>query len=222
LSRRRENSGFFGKASVIQLTVAALLRLGVGKMQEARLSKVGEKNQDVLYALLGSAIFFCMAPGLVAGVGPGAIAGWQIGPPFLGFGFLPVIGVILIVVGAAGLLDSTARFALKGRGTPAPFAPTETLVVTGLYRYMRNPMYVAIVTAILGQALLFGNIQVLGYAAVVWCLFHLFVIKVEEPTLRSKFGESYIAYQSSVRRWCPRIKPWSREEGADKRRTPKS
>ena len=173
-------------------------------------------------ALLGSAIFFCVAPGLVAGVGPGAIAGWQIGPPFLGLCFFRVIGVILIIIGAAGLLDSMARFALKGRGTPAPFAPPATLVISGLYRYVRNPMYVAIVAAILGQALLFGNIAVLGYSVVVWCLFHLFIIKVEEPTLRSQFGESYSAYQSGVRRWWPRIKAWSRAEGVDKRRIPKS
>ena len=167
----------------------------------------------VLDALLGSVIFFCVAPAFVAGVIPGAIAGWQIGPLFLGIGPLRVIGIILIIAGAVGLLDSMARFALQGRGTPAPFAPPVTLVISGLYRYVRNPMYVAMVAAILGQALLFGNIQVLGYGGVVWCLFNLFVIKVEEPTLRSQFGESYSAYQSGVRRWWPRIKLWSRAEG---------
>jgi len=190
--------------------------------QEVGPSSVGEKNQGVVRALLGSAIFFCVAPGLVAGVIPGAIAGWQIGTPLLRLDFFRIIGVILIIIGAAGLLDSMARFAFRGRGTPAPFAPPANLVVSGLYRYVRNPMYVSIVAAILGQALLFGNIPVLGYAVVVWCLFHLFVIKVEEPTLRSQFGESYSAYQSGVRRWWPRIKPWSRAEGVDKPRTPTS
>ncbi len=179
------------------------------KQQKAGLSPVGEKNHGVLAPLLGSAIFFCVAPGLVAGVGPGAIAGWQIGPPFMGLGVFRVIGVMLIIIGAAGLLDSTARFALQGRGTPAPFAPPATLVVSGLYRHVRNPMYVAIVAAILGQALLFGSMEALGYAGVVWCIFHLFVIKCEEPALRGQFGDRYDSYQAAVRRWWPRVKPWN-------------
>ncbi len=183
---------------------------------------MGEKNHGVLGSLLGSAIFFCVAPGLVAGVGPGAIADWQIGPSFLGFGFFRVIGVMLIIIGAAGLLESIARFAVKGRGTPAPFASPSTLVVSGLYRYVRNPMYVAIVAAILGQALLFGSIRVLGYMGVVWCLFHLFVVKCEEPMLRRQFGDSYSAYQAGVRRWWPRVKPWSPAEGGGQGQTPES
>jgi len=174
---------------------------------------VGVKNRGVVGPVLGSAVFFCVAPGLAAGVVPGAIAGWHIGPPFLGLDLFRVIGAALIIIGTAGLLDSTARFALLGRGTPAPFAPPANLVVSGLYRYVRNPMYVAIVAAIFGQALLFGSMLVLGYAGVVWYVFHLFVTKCEEPVLLLQFGESYGLYQAGVRRWLPRIKPWSPIEG---------
>jgi protein-S-isoprenylcysteine O-methyltransferase Ste14 len=164
--------------------------------------------------LLGSALFFCVAPGVVAGIVPGAIAGWQIGPPFLGLGVCRVIGALLLVVGVAGLLDCFVRFALEGRGTPAPVAPTASLVATGPYRYVRNPMYVAVVAAILGQGLLFGSMPVLGYGGIVFGLFHVFVIGYEEPTLRRRFGESYAAYRAGVPRWWPRVKPWSPAESA--------
>jgi len=159
--------------------------------------------------IIGSALFFCLAPGLVAGIVPGTLASWHIKPAFLGLSVVRVVGVVLIVGGGLGLLDCFARFALQGRGTPAPIAPTATLVVSGQYRYVRNPMYVAVVAAILGQALLFGSIRVLGYAVLVWCAFHLFVLAYEEPTLHGQFGEAYAAYQVGVRRWWPRVTPWS-------------
>ncbi len=168
-----------------------------------------EKRQGVLAPLLGSALFFCVAPGVVAGIVNGALAGWRIGPAFFGLTFLRLVGAVLLAAGAVSLLDCFARFALQGHGTPAPVAPTASLVVTGQYRYLRNPMYLAVVTAILGQALLFGSARVLGYACVVGVLFHLFVIGYEEPTLRRQFGESYRRYQAAVRRWRPRLTPWS-------------
>ncbi len=168
-----------------------------------------EKKRGVLAPLLGSALFFCVAPGVVAGVVPGALAGWRVGPPFLGLGALRVVGLALLAIGACGLLDCFARFAIQGRGTPAPVAPTATLVASGQYRYVRNPMYVAVVAAIVGQALWFGSTRVLAYGSIVWCLFHLFVVGYEEPTLLRRFGESYRAYQAGVRRWVPRVRPWS-------------
>jgi protein-S-isoprenylcysteine O-methyltransferase Ste14 len=173
---------------------------------------MGEKKHGVLAPLLGSAVFLCVAPGIVAGIVPGALAGWQIGPSFLGPGVFRVVGVLLITIGGAGLLDSFARFALQGRGTPALVAPPAILVVSGLYQYVRNPMYMAVVATILGQALLFGSTWVLGYAGIVWCLFHLLVVGYEVPALRWQFGESYGAYQAGVRRWWPRVKPWSLAE----------
>jgi protein-S-isoprenylcysteine O-methyltransferase Ste14 len=163
----------------------------------------------VLAPLLGSALFFCVAPGVVAGVVPGALAGWRVGPPFLGLGALRAVGLALLAIGTAGLLDCFARFAIQGRGTPAPVAPTATLVVSGQYRYVRNPMYLAVVTVIVGQGLWFGSTRVLAYGGAFWCVSHLLVVGYEEPTLRRQFGGSYRAYQAGVRRWWPRARPWS-------------
>ena len=111
-------------------------------------------------------------------------------------------------MGVVGLVECFGRFALKGRGTPAPIAPPENLVVSGLYRHVRNPMYVAVVCAIVGQALLFGSVVLLEYAGVVWLVFHVFVLGYEEPALRQQFGSLYAAYRENVRRWWPRLTPW--------------
>jgi protein-S-isoprenylcysteine O-methyltransferase Ste14 len=126
----------------------------------------------------------------------------------LGLFQLRIIGVVLILAGLPVLLDSFARFALQGLGTPAPIFPTKHLVVTGWYRYVRNPMYVAVVSVIVGQALLFGNVTVLEYGAVAWLLAHLFVRTYEEPKMRSTFAEEYQLYRANVPRWIPRLTPW--------------
>jgi protein-S-isoprenylcysteine O-methyltransferase Ste14 len=117
-------------------------------------------------------------------------------------------GAALIALGAAALVESFVRFALRGQGTPAPPFPTERLVASGLYRHVRNPMYVAVVAVILGQALLVGSIALLEYGAVVWLMFHLFVALYEEPTLRRSFGADYETFRAAVPRWIPRLKPW--------------
>jgi protein-S-isoprenylcysteine O-methyltransferase Ste14 len=97
---------------------------------------------------------------------------------------------------------------VQGVGTPAPIFPTRHLVVTGLYRYVRNPMYVAVVSTILGQGLVLGNVTLLEYGGVVWLLFHLFVLAYEEPTLRAGFGPEYKVFSAEVPRWIPRFTPW--------------
>ncbi|MBZ5624476.1 MAG: isoprenylcysteine carboxylmethyltransferase family protein, partial [Acidobacteriia bacterium] len=99
-------------------------------------------------------------------------------------------------------------------GTPAPVFPTRHLVVTGLYRYVRNPMYVAVVSAILGQGLIFGNVTLLEYGGLVWLFFHLFVLAYEEPTLESSFGSEYKSFCAEVPRWIPRFTPWRSHPGA--------
>src|SRR5579863_4201059 len=106
-------------------------------------------------SILGSVLFFLVAPVFVAGLIPWSIMHWEFQPAYLGFEVTRVIGVILIIAGIPGLVDSFARFALQGLGTPAPIAPTHHLVVTGLYRYVRNPIYIALVSVTVGQALLF-------------------------------------------------------------------
>ena len=98
------------------------------------------------------------------------------------------LGAIMILAGVPGLVDAFARFALQGLGTPAPIAPTRNLVVTGLYRHVRNPIYVAVVAIILGQAVLMGDWRLIAYGALLWLFFHVFVVVYEEPTLEQTFG----------------------------------
>jgi protein-S-isoprenylcysteine O-methyltransferase Ste14 len=164
-----------------------------------------------LGASVGSFLFFLVAPGVVAGLAPWWISRWHMQPPLLGWRLLRVAGVALIALGAPVLVDSFVRFALEGRGTPAPVLPTEHLVVTGLYRFVRNPMYVGVLAVILGQGVLLGDARVLRYGAVVWLAFFLFVIGYEEPTLRRTFGEEYERFCANVPRWIPRLRPWRGE-----------
>ena len=110
--------------------------------------------------------------------------------------------------GSCRCSKSFARFALKGLGTPAPIAPTAHLVVSGFYRFVRNPMYVGVLAAILGQALVFANWRLFAYAGLVWLMFELFVLIYEEPTLKRTFGQEYAAYRANVPRWVPRFTPW--------------
>lgn len=160
-------------------------------------------------AILGSAVFLVIAPGFVAGLAPWWISHWHIQTPFLGLQPLRFAGGLLIAVGIAGLLDSFLRFAVQGLGTPAPVFPTRHLVISGLYRYVRNPMYVAVVSTILGQALIFGNVRLLEYGGLAWLLFHLFVLVYEEPILKASFGVEYEVFRANVPRWIPRITPWN-------------
>jgi protein-S-isoprenylcysteine O-methyltransferase Ste14 len=159
-------------------------------------------------AILGSLTFLVIAPGVVAGAVPRWMSGWRFQPPLLGLPGLRVAGAILVAAAVVALLDSFARFALQGIGTPAPVFPTKHLVVSGQYRFVRNPMYLAVVTAILGQALLFGNTRLLTYAALLWLGFHLFVLAVEEPMLLRSFGAEYADFCANVPRWLPRRSAW--------------
>ena len=156
-------------------------------------------------ALLGSAVFLVIAPGTLAVYVPWTFTGWRLAPPLLGFFPLRVVGGLMIAAGLPVLLDSFARFAIQGLGTPAPVAPPQHLVVTGLYRYVRNPMYVAVSALIFGQGLLFGSVSLLEYGLVVWLAFFAFVVLYEEPTLHGKFGNEYEDYCARVPRWLPRL-----------------
>lgn len=163
-------------------------------------------------SIVGSIVFLLLAPGTVAGLAPWWISHWRMQAPLLGLSFFRLLGALLVAGGATWLLDSLARFALEGRGTPAPVLPPRHLVVTGWYRYVRNPMYVAVTGLILGQGLLFGDARVLGYGAIVWLAFQLFVAGYEEPTLRRTFGAEYDAFCDNVPRWIPRLTPWNGSE----------
>jgi protein-S-isoprenylcysteine O-methyltransferase Ste14 len=158
--------------------------------------------------MLGTAAFLVLAPGFFVVLVPYWLSRWQFHPPLLGFTPFRAIGALLIIVAAPVLLESFARFALQGLGTPAPVFPTQHLIVKGFYRYVRNPMYLAVVSMVIGQALLFGNLRVLAYGLFAWLVTHIFVLTYEEPTLRKTFGAEYETYRGNVPRWIPRLTPW--------------
>src|ERR1700745_2764182 len=158
-------------------------------------------------AALGSPLFFAIARSVLSGFVPWWVTQWEFRPAFFGVDLTRILGGILIIVGVPGLVDSFARFALEGLGTPAPIAPTQKLVVTGLYRYVRNPIYIAVVAVIFGQALLFGDWRLLWYGALLWLFFHVWVVMIEEPTLRESYGAEYESYCANVPRWLPRLTP---------------
>jgi protein-S-isoprenylcysteine O-methyltransferase Ste14 len=152
-------------------------------------------------AALGSALFFAVAPGVAAGLVPWLLTGWDAHAMPLA---LRVLGALVTAAGAAFLVQAFARFVVEGLGTPAPVAPPERLVVGGIYRWVRNPMYVAVIATILGQALLLGRWVLLEWALVFWALTAAFVHWYEEPNLRRRFGADYEDYLRSVPGWLPR------------------
>jgi len=164
--------------------------------------------QTRIFALSGTAVFLFLAPGTLAGLGPWWIGGWHVHAPFIGFTALRAFGGLLMAAGFAILIESFLGFALKGLGTPAPIYPPKRLVVTGFYRYVRNPMYIAVLSLILGQGLIFGDMWVFVYGLISWCAFHLFVLVYEEPTLRRSFPSNYALFCANVPRWIPRLTPW--------------
>jgi protein-S-isoprenylcysteine O-methyltransferase Ste14 len=153
-------------------------------------------------AAAGSALFFALAPGVVAGLIPFWLSGWEVRAQW--WAPLRVLGAAMVVAGAAALVSAFIRFVVEGLGTPAPVAPTERLVVGGVYRYVRNPMYVAVVGTIAGQALWLGRPGLLAYAALAWAAMATFVRLHEEPTLARRYGADYEAYRRAVPAWWPR------------------
>jgi len=156
-------------------------------------------------SLLKTAVFFVLVPGTFAGYIPYRMLArrglWAI--PELGA--RPAAGAFLIALGIVGLLWCGWHFAVSGRGTPAPFDPPHRLVVQGLYRSVRNPMYVSVAGILIGESLFFSSAAILGYLLACWLFVHLFVVLYEEPTLREKFGDAYEEYCKQVPRWIPRF-----------------
>jgi protein-S-isoprenylcysteine O-methyltransferase Ste14 len=160
-------------------------------------------------AALATGAFFLVGPCVVAGLVPWLISGWPLPRTASGLVIVRVAaGAALVLAGAVVVVRNFIRFVAEGRGTPAPIAPPDQLVVGGDYRYVRNPMYVAIVTVVLGQALIFGSLALLVYAAIIWVCTALFVRVYEERVLLRRFGASYERYRTNVRAWLPRLHPW--------------
>jgi len=152
-------------------------------------------------AAAGTLLFLVVAPGVVAGLVPWLLTGWHATGVAV---WLRVVGWVVVAVGAAVLLEAFARFVVEGAGTPAPAAPTEQLVVGGLYRYVRNPMYLAVASVILGQAAVLARWSLVVYALVFGVVVWSFVHWYEEPTLRRQFGPAYEEYVRTVPGWWPR------------------
>jgi protein-S-isoprenylcysteine O-methyltransferase Ste14 len=151
-------------------------------------------------------VFFALAPGTVAGLVPWMLTGWR---PDAAFGhWLParVAGIVILVAGAAFLVHAFGRFVVEGLGTPSPTAPPAHLVVGGVYRYVRNPMYLAVIAAVLGQALVLWRPVLLGYGVIVAAAMVAFVVGYEQPALTRQFGDEYTAYRRNVPGWVPRIR----------------
>ena len=154
--------------------------------------------------LIKTIIFTFFIPGTVTVLIPYWLLSSRTAPAPMQLGVCRYFGALSVLIGAAIYGWCAWDFTFAGRGTPAPSDPPKELVVRGLYRYMRNPMYVGILSILLGEAFLFASRRLFEYTAAMFLLYFLVVVLYEEPTLRSKFGESYRRYCASVPRWIPR------------------
>jgi len=148
---------------------------------------------------LKNVLFTLLVPGTVAVLVPWLIARGS-GATFESASWP---GVALIAFGVALYAWCLWNFVTVGRGTPGPWDPTETVIATGPYRWVRNPMYIAVLAVIIGQAWLFMSLAIAVYALAIALIVHTFVVVYEEPTLTQQFGESYVTYRKEVRRWIP-------------------
>lgn len=155
-------------------------------------------------AALGSALFFVLAPGSTAGLVPWLITGWR----GTGAAWAVIVGAVATGLGLVVVVAAFVQFVVEGRGTPAPVAPTAELVVGGLYRLVRNPMYVGVAAAIAGQAVMFASLGTAAWLVAFVVAVTTFVRAYEEPTLRRTYGASYETYAAAVHRWVPRLRPW--------------
>ncbi len=156
---------------------------------------------------LKSAVFTILVPGTVVVIVPWMILGGGNGPhpsPTLA---LLLVGAAAAIAGLALYFRCLTGFVREGRGTPSPTDPPRRLVLSGAYRRTRNPMYLAVLSVVAGEALAFGSASLGAYAAALGLAFHLFVVVLEEPTLGRLFGEEYEAYRRTVPRWLGRPRP---------------
>ena len=157
--------------------------------------------------LLKTIIFTFLVPGSITILVPYWLLSSRSVAP-LELGLFRYFGLLPIAIGAAIYFWCAWDFTFAGRGTPAPIDPPKELVVRGLYRYVRNPMYVGILLILLGEAFHFASQRLFAYVAVMFIVYFLVVMLYEEPTLKHKFGESYRRYCKDVPRWIP----WGRRK----------
>ncbi len=138
---------------------------------------------------------------------------WHFHRPLPYWAVAQAAGGLLICAGLAPIVWSFIEFT-KADGTPVPVASPPRLVVSGFYRYVRNPIYVGFMVVLTGEVLLFGSPGLLEYTAAAWCIGAAAVRFYEEPTLARKFGAEYTDYRRAVRAWIPRLHPWTSGESA--------
>lgn len=155
---------------------------------------------------LKTLIFTVFVPGTVTMLVPYWLLSSRFDLTIDRLGGFRILGLVPILLGALMYLWSAWEFTFAGKGTPAPIDPPKELVARGLYRFVRNPIYIGVSLVIIGESLLFESTKLFVYALLLLLVFHLFVVYYEEPTLRSKFGESYEQYSKTVPRWMPRVR----------------
>jgi protein-S-isoprenylcysteine O-methyltransferase Ste14 len=151
---------------------------------------------------LKTLIFTIVVPGTVAGVVPWLLL-QQPGEGTLEIPSIWLLGLLPLLLGIGLYFWCAGAFTFIGKGTPAPLDAPKFLVREGPYQWVRNPMYLAVLSVVIGEAMLFHSLLLVGYALLVWMAVHLFVVFVEEPSLRRQFGESYETYLRMVARWLP-------------------
>jgi len=156
----------------------------------------------MLSLLLRNLFFTILQPGIVAGLIPYWLVRDSIHDafekPLRSWLFL---SILIFIIGFYLMMDCILRFAIKGRGTLSPADPTKKLVISGWYRYSRNPMYVGVLLILLGEAIFFNVESLWSYTIFIVIIFTIFIVFVEEPRLRRDFGEEYTEYCKKVRRW---------------------
>ena len=146
--------------------------------------------------------FTILHPGLAAGLVPYWILGNKARRTFIEpLQFYQVTGILLFSIGVIMLFNCIFRFAIEGRGTLSPADPTKKLVIKGPYKYSRNPMYIAVMIILIGEAIFFNSFNLWIYLSFVFLVFNLFIMLVEEPRLKKDFNEAYFQYCQKVRRW---------------------
>jgi protein-S-isoprenylcysteine O-methyltransferase Ste14 len=168
------------------------------------MTQADSRPRSVWSLTLSSLLWTILLPGVVAGYVP-----WE----FFGVrdtvvnvtSLLQLLGLLFILAGVVLLAACIVEFARSGRGTLSPVDPPKHLVVRGLYRYVRNPMYLSVTAILLGEVILTRSRALAWYWLIWFVVVNAFVIGYEEPTLRTQFGESYEEYLRTVGRWIPRV-----------------
>ena len=160
-------------------------------------------------AAIASAVFFLLSPGVELVLAPWLLTGFDTADGLPGGPVPRVLGALLVVAGVAVIASAFARFVGEGRGTPSPAAPPARLVVSGAYRHVRNPIYVATAAAIAGEGLLLRQPVLLLAAAAYVAALATWTRLREEPALVERFGADYVRYHGAVPGWIPRLRPWS-------------